>query len=78
MHSFTLLKTFAFQLLMVISLHWFAFDFIGKSLKHIQSGFCVHPSGGLAQDGIALVLWPGCTGNNIALTFVNQGKWRNK
>ena len=47
--------------------------FTGKALKHVQSGLCVHPSGGLAADRVKLVLWTGCKEERLEIDFVTHG-----
>ena len=40
----------------------------------MASGFCVHPEGGVASDGVKLVLWAGCDQERLAFYFLIQGK----
>ena len=49
-------------------------QFSGKSLRHVASGFCVHPNGGAASDGVKLILWAGCDEERLAFHFVAHGK----
>jgi len=41
------------------------FDFLrGGSLHHKNSGRCIHPEGGWAEDDVKLVAWDGCAWDN--------------
>jgi len=40
----------------------------------VASGFCVHPNGGAASDGVKLILWAGCDEERLAFHFLAQGK----
>ena len=48
--------------------------FLGKSLRHVASGLCVHPKGGVAIDGVKLILWAGCDEEKLIFNFLVQGK----
>lgn len=40
----------------------------------MASGLCVHPEGGVAYDGVRLVLWAGCDQDRLTLNFLEHGK----
>ena len=40
----------------------------------MASGLCVHPEGGVAYDGVRLVLWAGCDQDRLSLNFLVHGK----
>ena len=40
----------------------------------MASGLCVHPEGGVAYDGVRLVLWAGCDQDRLTLSFLAHGK----
>ena len=40
----------------------------------MPSGLCVHPEGGVAYDGVTLVLWAGCDQDRLTLNFLAHGK----
>jgi hypothetical protein len=48
--------------------------FSGKSLKHVKSGKCVHPSGGYPGDNVELVIWSGCDQQRLEFWFMKPGK----
>ena len=47
---------------------------LGKSIRHVASGLCVHPEGGVAYDGVKLVLWAGCDQERLSFHFLLQGE----
>ena len=46
---------------------------IGRSLKHVKSGKCVHPTGYWPGNGRHLVIWSGCDQHRLQLWFGKQG-----
>lgn len=40
----------------------------------MASGLCVHPEGGVAYDGVRLVLWAGRDQDRLTLNFLAHGK----
>ena len=46
---------------------------IGRSLKHVKSGRCVHPTGYWPGNGRHLVIWSGCDQHRLQLWFGKQG-----
>ncbi|XP_048582654.1 uncharacterized protein LOC116601185 isoform X2 [Nematostella vectensis] len=42
-----------------------------KSLRHTVSNLCVHPEGGVASDGVGLVLWQACDEDRLVHDLVN-------
>ena len=47
---------------------------IGRSLKHVKSGRCIHTSGAWPGNGRQMVLWSGCDVQRLQLWFGKQGK----
>lgn len=40
----------------------------------MSSGLCVHPEGGVAIDGVKLILWAGCDEQRLAFHFLVHGE----
>lgn len=53
----------------------FGFDrLIGRSLKHVKTGKCIHTNGAWPGKGRYMVLWSGCNEQRLELWFKKQGK----
>ena len=53
----------------------FWFDLlIGRSLKHVKTGKCIHTSGAWPAVNRNMVLWSGCNEQRLELWFSKQGK----
>ena len=53
----------------------FGFDLlIGRSLKHVKTGKCIHTSGAWPGVNRNMVLWSGCNEQRLELWFRKQGK----
>ena len=48
--------------------------FAGHSLKHVQTGKCIHTNGGWPDPGKKMVLWSGCDVARLEIWLVKQGK----
>jgi len=47
---------------------------IGRSLKHVKTGKCIHTNGAWPAKGRHIVLWSGCNEQRLELWFRKQGK----
>ena len=52
----------------------FIFDSIGRSLKHVKTGKCIHTNGAWPGVGRNMVLWSGCDVQRLEIWFKKQGK----
>lgn len=48
---------------------------IGRSLKHVKTGKCIHTNGAWPGVGRNMVLWSGCNEQRLELWFMKQGKF---
>ena len=48
---------------------------LGRSLKHVKTGKCIHTNGAWPAVDRYMVLWSGCNEQRLELWFTKQGKY---